>query len=361
MKEFFRKRPKLAGQNLKFCFFRPTEPEPVAQQLKCQKLPYARVHWQISRREGYFSGKDDLLAPNEASKTREKSIAYPLTKHGSVSEQSECHDEDCECDSGIGSYDSEAESSSCSSPVIHGSNYDDQQSSCDAQNLDRPSSPEFGKVDGSRQSPIKRTLSKLYEPEVRPYLCYSCHSGFSEASSLRAHTRYSHNRKGIKLGSYRCGFCLQQYSSTEDLQVHVDEKQCREATPHQPGIQNRSPSCIDPKPKMSANSLAFTIDNICAQPRQKSPPPRDLHHYHPQINSPPRNPLLGPTIVPSIPVTCHASAMNGYPAHHTSRCMLQSQLTKACQCHLSMYNLQIHQTVFAGLISNYNLSTLLTE
>lgn len=287
----------------------------------------------------FHSGKDDVLISQEMTKLPEKSSVCPMQKHGSVSEQSEVRDEDCECDSGIGGYDSEAESGSCSSPGTHDSNYDDQQNSWNAQKIDRPSSPEFGLPDKSRRSPLKRTLAELHMSDVKPYVCNPCNCGFAEAGSLRAHARHSHPRKGIMFGDYHCGYCMRDFLSVEKLQLHIDEHQQGGAI-HLLDSQNKRFS--DPKPRMSAKSLAFSIENICADSSPKNQSKNQLQYCQALFGSNHHKSLPRKTIIPSIPISCHLTSMNGYTVPHTIDCLFPSRLGQTCQCHLDIRNLQIH-------------------
>ena len=286
-----------------------------------------------------------LTSQNIASaKSLRKTNQFLITKHGSVSEQSECHDDDCECDSGIGSYDSEAESSNCSSPVIQESHYDDQKSSWNGLKQDRPSSPEFALVDKARRSPLKRSYAGVQEPEIKPYVCHSCNCGFSEVNSLRAHVRHSHPRKGIVIEDYSCGFCLRHYSAVELLQFHIEEHRLLKAVadPEKSCSPSKGLCAVEPKSKMSAKSIAFSIDNICANSSSNhATKVVDLQERHPPLGSPRRESMFRPLLFPSVPVTCHSNALNGFPTSHSSDCLLKSHVSPYCQCHLDLYHLQI--------------------
>lgn len=261
-----------------------------------------------------------------------------ITKHGSVSEQSDCHDADNDCDSGIGSYDSEAELSNCSSPVIQDNYYDDHQS----RKPSRPLSPEFALAEKSRRSPIKRTYSELQRPEIKPYVCHSCSCGFSEANSLRAHARHAHPRKGIIFCKYSCGFCLQHYSTTESLETHVETHRLPETTtfPDKSCSSNRNSFTNDAKSKMSAKSLAFSIENICANSNSNPSLTQVCQEQSSLIGSSKYEPYLQPFLIPSIPITCHSP--KGLTSPRLNGGFFTSHASAFCQCHLDMYHLQIH-------------------
>ena len=261
-----------------------------------------------------------------------------ITKHGSVSDQSDCHDADNDCDSGIGSYDSEAELSNCSSPVVQDNNYDDQQ----GRKQGRPSSPEFALAEKSRRSPIKRSFSELQRPGIKPYVCHSCSCGFSEVSSLRAHARHAHPRKGIIFGDYTCGFCLQHYSTTEPLELHVETHRFPKTATFSDNScsPNRNSCTDDPKSKMSAKSLAFSIENICANSNQNPSSTQVCHERSSLTSSSIHEPILRPFLIPSIPVTCQSP--KGFTSPHSSGRFFKSHVSAFCQCHLDMCHLQIH-------------------
>lgn len=56
--------------------------------------------------------------------------------------------------------------------------------------------------------------------ELKPFVCDSCNCGFAEISSLRAHVRHSHPKKGITIGSYSCAYCSQSFEEIDHLREH---------------------------------------------------------------------------------------------------------------------------------------------
>ena len=295
----------------------------------------------VSNQSISFSGKEDCSDQSHFQRSRagEKASKYPRAKICSVSEHSDCQDDDGECDSGIGSYESETELSACSSPVQQ-ETFDDQPFGCNkpAHSTDRPSSPEYIMPDKSHKSPLKRRNPDARIPEVKPFVCYSCNCGFSEVSSLRAHVRHSHPRKGIAVGDFRCAFCLGSFSSIELLHDHVRSHQLPESNGYQ-SESNRVATAYG-KPKMSAKSLAFSIENICADTTPKSSPKHQVSHAYPSINSPHQSQLFNRMMMSSSPVSVRSSLASSLDRAYCSN-DIHSHTDAFCQCHINMHHLYI--------------------
>jgi len=305
----------------------------------CSKRFGQRGHLQYHIRK--HEGKDEGVSSQQPEPTKKaaKLTAYVNRQHESISEQSECHDEDCECDSGIGSYDSEVESISCSSPVVlQDGSYDE----CQSRKHERPSSPEFALADNPRHRPTKRVYTEPQRQEVKPYVCYSCNCGFSEVSSLRAHARHSHPRKGISVGDYSCGFCLQHYSATEPLELHVEKHQFQKTAAFQEKnvIPCKSIRIDSPKSKMSPNSLAFSIENICANSQHS--PKADTQGRSPLADTSVYEPFWRPVLAPSIPFTYRSNPAKGFTPSHSIGCVFTSQVSAFCHQHFDVCHLQVH-------------------
>ncbi|XP_065067638.1 zinc finger protein ZFP2-like [Rhopilema esculentum] len=305
----------------------------------CSKRFGQRGHLQYHIRK--HEGKDDCSDQShfQISRAGEKASKYPRAKLCSVSEHSDCQDDDGECDSGIGSYESETELSACSSPV-HQETFDDQPFGCNkpAHSTDRPSSPEYILPEKSHQSPLKRRNPDARIPEVKPFVCYSCNCGFSEVSSLRAHVRHSHPRKGIAVGDFRCAFCLGSFSSIELLHDHVRSHQLPESNGYQ-SESNRVVTTYE-KPKMSAKSLAFSIESICAETSPKSSPKHQVSHAYPSINSPHQSQLFNRMMMSSSPVSVRSSLASSLDRAYCST-DIHSHTDAFCQCRINMHHLYI--------------------
>ncbi len=220
----------------------------------------------------------------------------------SVSDHSEYHDDDVSMtsdrDSGIGGYDSEIDSitaSSCSSPDFH-EFPNDQFFNCNPsrQSINRPPSPEFGITPMTQcYSPKDSITGNRVQPAVKPYVCYSCNCGFTGAASLRAHIRHSHPRKGIASSDYRCAYCLKSFQCVESLECHVlDHQRVKtQRTPTFPlpkayhtvsksSMRSLQSSSGLPRSRLSANSLAFSIDSLCANVVPEKKKNAQVTHLH---------------------------------------------------------------------------------
>ncbi len=244
-------------------------------------------------------GKEDIQLVEKRENNTNSLEINRREKLPSVSDNgSDCHDDDVSMtsdrDSGIGSYDSEVESitaSSCSSPTIRDL-HDDQLFSCEnaCKIPNRQPSPEFGLV--SMVAPCfsrkETVISSGKSTGIKPYVCYSCNCGFAEVNSLRAHVRHSHPRKGIESGDYRCAYCLKSYQFINELERHVQENHqanCRYVSSPEARFASKKRSYSQSsqdvtKPKMSAKSLAFSIENLCADVLPKKKKSAEITHLH---------------------------------------------------------------------------------
>ena len=210
-------------------------------------------------------------------------------------------------DSGVESCDFDLESTTSSRASPNLCDLDEQSDICDdiGSLSDRPPSPEFG-----MQSPKKPMINADMKPKcpnsqdvnsVKPYVCQSCNCGFTEASSLRAHIRHSHPRKGIVIGDYRCAFCLQSYSIVDSLQKHIKEEHQNSNVSskkqvlrhcvvdqlnrkrHIDSTQNRSEGPKAPSPK----ALAFSVERLCQkdEPKPKIQKMQQMPQIHHTITS----------------------------------------------------------------------------
>ena len=193
-----------------------------------------------------------------------------------------------------------------------------------------------------RRSPPKRTYAEMQKREIKPYVCHLCSCGFLEVNSLRAHVRHSHPRKGIIFGDYSCGFCLQHFSTIETLGSHVETR----CSPKASRLQDKSYSSRrfseDPKSKMSAKSLAFSIENICANSTPKHASKEDDQDRSPLlIGSSFHEPLFRPVAIPSIPMTFPRSTLREFTPPPSSGSFFKSHVSAFCQCHFDRCYLQV--------------------
>lgn len=77
--------------------------------------------------------------------------------------------------------------------------------------------------------------------ELKPFVCVSCNCGFGEISSLRAHVRHSHLRKGIESGHFSCAHCNMSYGEIDALKKHFEENHKTQSY-----IRPRSPVLLSP-------------------------------------------------------------------------------------------------------------------
>eukprot|EP00794_Sanderia_malayensis_P015815 gene15815-17410_t len=291
----------------------------------CSKRFGQRGHLQyhIRKHEGKEKVQNDYTAGGNTNNI-DGNASSPFRQANSppVSDQvSDCHDDDVSMtsdrDSGIGSYDSEAESiatnSACSSPSIHDDMHhqnNDQLFSCEKSPAKRQPSPEFGLISMPHCFDRKVSLElpgrdeKTSGLSLKPYVCYSCNCGFAEVASLRAHVRHSHPRRGIASNDFRCAYCLKSYPHVDSLEAHVQNYHQQQQYTHYRDIHHqsiatrhyslaamnkkRAHSMISHPQKMSAKSMAFSIENLCADvvPKQKKTAQiTHLHPAHPLANS----------------------------------------------------------------------------
>lgn len=296
-------------------------------------------------------GTEDLAGNmHEPVTPSSKGLLIPVySQRSSVSDQSDCHDDDGGRDSGMGSYDSEGEYvsvSACSSPLVNDAN-DDQafvyDSTCTG--FKRPSSPEFGLVSQHQRVALKRTSCQGNPPEVKPYVCYSCNCGFSEFASLRAHTRHSHPRKGIMIGDFRCAFCLRGFNSIESLHAHIQTHQTAkvvESTEYDVR-PSKSPKedHYNEKQKMSPKSVAFSIENICADTSPKLSPRSQSRFLYPEVGAPCYSSPFYPVMTQSMAGVLNSMHCSGMAAR-LSPTHVHSHQDVYCQCRLDMQHLHIH-------------------
>lgn len=103
---------------------------------------------------------------------------------------------------------------------------------------------EITKQQKQKQQPRDMTSRIVYEPikspsevplsgrmfdhtnpqELKPFVCVSCNCGFGEISSLRAHVRHSHLRKGIESGHFSCAHCNSSFNEIDALKSHYEEE-----------------------------------------------------------------------------------------------------------------------------------------
>lgn len=59
--------------------------------------------------------------------------------------------------------------------------------------------------------------------EIKPFVCVSCNCGFGEISSIRAHVRHSHTKKGISNDLFLCAYCCETFTDIDTLKMHFED------------------------------------------------------------------------------------------------------------------------------------------